>query len=284
MDHEAEYNARAAIPEHPAIFADWAERSAAVRRRDRVDLDLAYGDGGRETLDLYRSQAPDAPLVVYVHGGYWQWNDKSGYGFLAPPLLREGVAVAMVNYPLCPATPLGTIAASLRKALAWLWHGAHQLRFDRERMIVVGHSAGAHLAACAMTTDWPRLDGPGDGPAPPADLVKGGLLISGLYDLRPLVHTSLNAALGLDEDSARAASPAFMEPRLQGPLEIAFGGLESREFIRQSRDFGAAWAARGVTVAEIDLPDRHHLSVLEDLATADGRLTGATLDLLAQLG
>lgn len=272
MDFEAEYNARAAIPDHPRIFDDWARRSAEVRQRDSVSEDLSYGPGPRQTLDLFPAQDPDAPLVVYLHGGYWQWNDKAGFSFIAPPLVREGVTVAVLNYPLCPDADIPAIAESVRQALGWLWTGAERLRFDRDRMVLAGHSAGAHLAACAMTTDWAARD-------LPADLIKGALLVSGVYDLRPLVHTTMNDALRLTGETAAQASPIDMQPTMRGRVEVAFGGLESGEFIRQSRDFGATWAARGATIAELDLTDRHHLSVVEDLATPDGRLTRALLDI-----
>lgn len=278
MDYEAAYNARAAIPDHPAILADWQSRSDAVRQREAVHRDLSYGDGARETLDIYPAQDPDAPLVVYLHGGYWQWNDKAGFGFVAPPLVNQGVSVAVVNYPLCPDIRVEAIGESVRRALAWLWQGAERLRFDRDRIVLCGHSAGAHLAACALTTDWPSRATEGE--PLPADLVKGALLISGLYDLRPLVHTSMNEGLMLTEENAKEASPLFIRPRADGPVGVAFGGLESSAFIQQSRDFGSAWSDQGVTVAETDLPDRHHLSILEDLATPDGRLTQALLEIV----
>lgn len=278
MDYEAEYNARAAIPDHPALFEAWVQRSAAVRAKCAECLDIRYGEGDREVLDFFPAMTPDAPIAVYLHGGYWQWNDKSGFTFLAESLVRAGFSTALVNYPLAPSATVPAIVESVRDALAFLWKGAdRRLRGARDRLYVIGHSAGAHLAVTAMATDWPARD-----PALPRDLMKGVLAVSGVYDLRPLVQTSMNDALGLDETGARAASPLFMEPKSAGPLMLAVGGLESGEFHRQSRDLGRAWAEKGVRVAELNLANRNHLTVLEDLAAPDGPLL-RTLETMAEM-
>ncbi|MGC2857285.1 alpha/beta hydrolase [Novispirillum sp. DQ9] len=268
MDHEAEYNARAAIPEHPAIFDDWAGRSAAARAKCADCLDVRYGDGPRETLDFFPAMTPDAPIVLYLHGGYWQSLDKSMFSFLGEALVHAGLSAAIVNTPQCPDARLPDIVAAARRAAGRVWTAAGQrLRGDRDRLFVAGHSAGAHLAASLFATDWPAFD-----PALPADLLKGGLGISGVYDLRPLVPTSINKALGLDEATARALSPMFAEPRTAGPLVLAVGGLESAEFHRQTNDFATAWAAKGVQVATMDQTRRNHLTILEDLADPHGPL------------
>lgn len=275
MDHEAEYNARAAIPEHPAIFADWAERSAAVRAKCADCLDLSYGNGARERMDFFPAMTPDAPMVLYLHGGYWQWNDKSGFSFLAESLVREGFSTAIANYPLAPDSTIPDMIEAARHAVACLWRAAGQrLRGNRDRIYVIGHSAGAHLAASLMATDWTAWD---DGLPP--DIIKGTLAISGIYDLRPLVPTTMNQALGLSEDSAQAVSPLFAEPHATGPLVLAVGGLESAEFHRQTATLADAWTAKGVQVATMTQMRHNHLTVLEDLADPAGPLLKVVTDM-----
>ncbi|KJS36975.1 MAG: hypothetical protein VR70_13305 [Rhodospirillaceae bacterium BRH_c57] len=275
MDHEAEYNARATIPDHPAIFEDWARRSQAVRDKCTDCLDISYGPGPRETLDFFPAMTPDAPLAVYLHGGYWQWNDKSGFSFLAESLVRAGFSTAIVNYPLAPDATVPDMVEALRRAIACLWRGAERrLRGDPGRIHLIGHSAGAHLAASLLTTDWPRWEG-----GLPADIIKGTLAISGIYDLRPLVPTTMNEALGLDDDSAAAVSPLFAEPRSKAPLVLAVGGFESAEFHRQTAELANAWAAKGVQVATMSQTRHNHLTILEDLADPHGPLLKVLTDM-----
>lgn len=277
---ETQYNARAAIPDHPGIFADWATRSAAARAKCADCLNLRYGDGARETLDFFPAMTPDAPIAVYFHCGYWQSLDKDTFSFVAEALVHAGFAAAIVNTPQAPATALPAIVEAARAALACIWRAAGtRLRGSRERLFVIGHSAGAHLAACLLATDWPARD-----PALPAQPIAGALGISGVYDLRPLVPTSINQALGLDDEAAQALSPIFLPPRTAGPLVLAVGGLESLEFHRQTDDFAKAWAARGVQVATMDQTRHNHLTILEDLAAPQGPLIEVLCDLAGPPG
>jgi len=278
---EAQYNARAAVPEHPAIFARWAERSAAARAEAgrRVRPDLAYGDGPNETLDLFLPDRTGAPLHVFLHGGYWQALDKKDFGFVAPPLVAEGIAVAVVNYALCPAVRVGDIVNQVRRALAWLWREGEGLGFDRDRIHLSGHSAGGQLVAMMMATDWPRR-----APDLPADLVKSGLSISGVFELEPLIGTSINAKLGLDAEEARAVSPMGLTPATGAPLVLAVGGEESAEFHRQSAAFGAHWSALGTPVRWVPLPGRNHMTACEALAEAGHPLFRAAVELALGTG
>jgi arylformamidase len=273
---EARYNARAAVPDHPAIFARWAERSTATRAESgrRGRLDLAYGDGPNETLDLFSPGVAEAPLHMFLHGGYWQALDKKDFSFIAPPLVEAGIAVAIVNYALCPAVRVGDIVEQMRRALAWIWRDAATLGLDRDRIHLSGHSAGGQLVAMMMATDWPR-----HASDLPADLVKSGLSISGVFELEPLIGTSINAKLGLDADEARAASPIFVEPATAAPLVLAVGGRESSEFHRQSEAFGERWSAFGTPVRHVPLPGRNHMTACEALAEPDHDLFRAAVEL-----
>ncbi len=179
---EREYNARAAIPDHPQIFARWAEQGAMTRRRRAGLIDMPYGDDPGERLDFFPAMQRNSPLLVFIHGGYWRSLDKFDFSWIAPPFLDAGVSVAFLNYGLAPRVPIEEMVRQQLRAIAWLHARAEELGFDPQRIVASGHSAGGHLTAMLMAALWPVFD-----PALPPDLVKGGVAISGLYDLEPLV-------------------------------------------------------------------------------------------------
>lgn len=269
---EAEYNVRAAIPEHPRIFADWAERSRAARVRQNAVLDRPYGGTAGETLDLFLAPNRHAPINAFIHGGYWQSRDKSEFSFLADGLVPSGVNVAVLNYGLCPSVSLSTIVAQIRGAFLWLWRNARAYGADPDQLHVSGHSAGGHLAAMLLATDWRSLD-----ETAPADLVRSGLSISGLFDLDPLRGTSLNRALALDAATARSLSPIFMDPNGCHPLVLAVGEAESGSFHDQSARMAAAWGRFGVPIERLNLSGCHHLTAVDELARAGSPLHAAAL-------
>ena len=255
MDNEAEYNNRRRVPEHVEINARWQAASAAYRKTARADLDVPYGPGERHRYDFYRSGGEGAPLVVYIHGGYWQRGDRSDYAFLARALNERGMDAALPSYSLCPEVSVMDIVGELRLFLAALWKKAGK------RPLVTGHSAGGHLTAAMLATDWPAIGGV------PADLVQSGVAISGVFDVPPLVATSLNEALRLDAQSARAASPLFWPPPSKDrTLVAAVGGAESAEFLRQARDIVAAWKGAGVACEYLEVAGANHFTVVDALA------------------
>lgn len=272
--YEREYNARAAVPEHPQIFARWAGEAALTRRRCACLIDLPYGDGVGERLDYFPTRRDAAPLLVFIHGGYWRSLDKFDFSWVAPPYVQEGAAVALLNYGLAPHTPIEDIVRQQLKAMAWLYRNADRLRFDPERIVVAGHSAGAHLTAMLAAAIWPALDSD-----LPADLVKGLLTISGLFDLEPLTHAPfVNVDLQLDTARARRLSPVHMPPSSAAPLVTAVGAQESSEFKRQSKAIARAWSAN--LIAELTLPDTNHLTVCDELARPTSPLYDAALQLI----
>lgn len=271
-DLEVQYNARAAVPEHAEIQAGWRRRSEKLRASHDCSLDLAYADGERQKIDLFRTAGAHAPLLTYVHGGYWQRGERRDNHFVAETLCERGVNVALVGYQLCPAVSIDTIVDQVRAALAWLWRQADALGFDAERIQICGHSAGGHLTAMAAATDWPDL-----GEDLPADLIHSALAISGLYALGPLRHTSINAAVGLDADAARRNSPAMLPGPTRLTMTAAVGSLESAEFHRQARSLAAAWPRTGVSILEV--PGSNHFTILEELA-AGGVLAERALTML----
>ena len=252
----AQYDNRSMIAAQAldAIKARQAERSDACRANaGRSALDLAYGSHPRERLDLFLPEADGAPLLAFIHGGYWQWNDKEPFAFLGEQLVPAGAAFANIEYALCPSVTLTELTAQIRRAIAYLWREAGRFGYDRERIVVSGHSAGGHLTAMAMATDWPAL-----GDDLPAGVVAAGLPISGVYDIEPLRHTPLNDAVRMDRAEARALSPIFLEPATDAPMAVVAGGDESDEFRRQARDFAAEWETHGVESEVLIVPGTDH--------------------------
>jgi len=263
IDAEVDYNARAMVPEHPAIIAGWARDAAAFRAAHAAaELEVAYGPTPRQVLDLFWPRpARDAPMALFIHGGYWQGLDKNFSSHLARGLLAHGVAVAVPSYDLCPQVTLADIVEQMRRAAAFL----HQ-RHGR-RLLAIGHSAGGHMAAMLMATDW-RARGL------PSDLVPAALPISGLFDLVPLVDTSMNAAIRLDAAEARRLSPAFV-PRPAGRLHAVVGGDEGAGFARQSRLIAEAWGG-----AWESLPGHNHFTIVGELADPASAIVRKAVDLL----
>jgi arylformamidase len=271
---EAQYNLRARRPDFDAVVARWMERCRAFREASDVALDLAYGAGAREKLDLFRGR-PGGPLLVYIHGGYWQRGDKGMYSFVAEPFIAAGVNVAVLNYDLTPSVRLGAIAPQIRKAVAWLWHNAAGLKIDREAITVMGHSAGGHLTAMMMATDWSALD-----PALPLGLVKAGVPISGIFELEPLIHTSINAGPGMDLEEARRESPLFLAPVTDAPQLVVDGGAETEEFHRQSDLYCETFRTERRRMERYMVPGADHFDELERLAESDSGFFQRSLALI----
>ena len=249
MDAEREYNNRARVPESAEIIAGWARDAAAFRESGvRAELNLAYGAGEREKLDLFLPpNAEAAPTALFIHGGYWQALDRSFVSHCARGLLGQGVAVAVPSYDLCPAVTLGEIAEQMRRAAAFL----HRRRGGR--LLAAGHSAGGQLAALLLATDWPTFQ-----PGLPAGMVGAALPVSGVFELGPLMGTSIAQALRLTGADIATLSPRLLPPPVFEALHVVVGGAESDEFIRQSRDFATHWGGSFEA-----LPGANHFTVLD---------------------
>jgi arylformamidase len=259
IDYEAEYNNRARVPEHPEIFARWERDAAAYRaeaeREGRAELGLAYGATPRQRIDLFQpAGGRSGSLALFIHGGYWRSLDPSQFSHLAKGLNERGVTVAIAGYDLCPQVQVAEIIAEMRQACLYLWR-----RFGR-KIMVYGHSAGGHLAACLLATDWPAL-----APDTPRDLVPAACAISGLFDLTPLTGIAINQDLRLTDAHAREASPLFWPAPSGYVLEAWCGGLESQEFRRQNRIIAEAWGRAGVAATAMEIPDANHFTVLDPL-------------------
>ncbi|HEU4730179.1 MAG TPA: GNAT family N-acetyltransferase [Kofleriaceae bacterium] len=263
IDHEAEYNNRLRIPEYRDIVARWAQTSAIDRPAARADLDQPYGPRDRQRYDLFHDDAGarDAPLVVFIHGGYWQLGRREDHAFVARALNAAGIAVAVPSYSLCPTVSVIQIIDELRRCLAALWAatGKHP--------VVIGHSAGGHLTAAMLATDWSAV------PGVPADLVRAGCAISGVFELAPLIPTTMNRALQLDPEAAAVASPLFWPPPPAGrTLIAAVGSEETPEFHRQARAITERWAAAGVATEYLSIDGAHHFNIIDELTRPDSAL------------
>ena len=258
VDYEREYNNRARVPEHPEIMAGWA-RDAAAYRAANPPLQIAYGPRSRETLDLFGRQ--DRPVVLFIHGGYWQALDGSSFSHMARGLNAHGIAAAVATYDLCPGVSIDTILGQMREAT--------RLLHDKtgRRIIAVGHSAGGHLAACLLATDWRALD-----PASPVQPVRAAYCLSGLFDLRPLLHTQLNRALKLDATEAARLSPLLWTPPGGARLHAAVGEFESAEYHRQSREIAERWSALGVDASWEIISGANHFTIVAPLADPESRM------------
>ena len=264
---DAAYNNSAAVKNYDAIKADWHARSVRVRQSRRGHFDLAYGDMPRQRLDLFLADNPRAPTFMFIHGGYWQRNDKEDHAFLAEGLLPHGINLAVVEYTLAPDAHLDHIVGEIRRAIAWLAEHLSDLGADPARLYVGGHSAGGHLTASAMSFGF--------------DAIKGGLAISGLYDLEPIRLNYLNVKLGLDAEEARRNSPILCFPLVAAPLVVAYGSAELPELCRQSVDYANGWLQRGLPGRLLAVDGADHFTILESLADPDGVLTRELVKMFA---
>lgn len=258
------YNNRALVPEHPAFLARWAEDSARTRTSERCTLDVPYGEGAGERLDIFPTDAPNAPVLVFFHGGFWRALDKSDHSCLAPPFTRQGVCVVLPNYALCPGTEeepvtIPHIVRQAVRALAWVWRHIAEHGGDPARITVAGHSAGGHLAAMLAACDWAAA-------GLPAVPLRNALSLSGLYELEPIRHTPhLQAVLRLTPEDAAMASPAWLPAPAGVELHAVVGADESLEFLRHNQLIASAWGRHAVPVCEV-APGLHHFSIVDAFA------------------
>ena len=253
-----EYNVRASIPDHLEIFDRWKRDSEAFRSDACFEADLKYGDDPAQSIDLFRTSCTNAPIVVFIHGGYWQSLDKSDFSYIARPYIEDGFNFAAVNYRLAPSVTMDDIVSDNRNALIWLSRNAGKFECDSNQIFVTGSSAGGHLTAKMISTDWERFSAP-------KNLVKGGCALSGLYDLEPIRLCYLNEKIRLDLDGARRNSPLFEIPSFAPTLLLSVGGDESDEFHRQQASFYDAWKAKGLSCRVIEQSDGHHFDMCDRL-------------------
>jgi acetyl esterase/lipase len=260
---DAAYDNTSAVADSARVLADWERRSAEVAAAHPQHLDLRYGPRARNRLDFFPAQRERAPVLVFIHGGYWQMRAKETFRFLASGPLAHGISVASIGYTLAPETTLPEIVAEVHRAITWIAQNAARFGADANRLYVSGWSAGGHLTAMSL--------------AHPA--VRGGLAVSGIFDLEPIRLSFLNRKLALAADDAGALSPLLNLPQSSAPLVIAYGTAELPELQRQSCEFAAARAHAGLPGQLAALPGHNHFSILEELANPDGALAALVREL-----
>jgi len=276
LDLETEYSPRLTIPDHAQIFARWARAAedyrAEMLKAGKAELGFCYGDSARQFIDLFLPAAGEsAPLAMFIHGGYWRAMDPSFHSHMARGLNERGFAVAVVGYDLCPIVTIADIIEQIRRACASLWQ-----RFNR-RMLVLGHSAGGHLTAAMVATDWQKL-----WPKVPSDLVPAGYAISGVFDLAPLTKTSMNQDFRLDDAEARRISPILWTVPPGRTLDAAVGEAESSEFKRQSRSMADAWRAAKAETRYAELPG-NHFTVIDALADPNSAMVARIAEVAGRI-
>ncbi len=272
---DREYNPRIGVPDIAGLFARWQHEGREAREHLECRLDLRYGPASAETLDLFQAPGADRPLLIFVHGGYWRALDKNDFPWVAPAYVAAGFSVAVLNYGLAPATPLPEIVAQVRRAGIWIHRNARDLQVDPLRIVCSGHSAGGHLTAMMLATDWTQI-----APDLPARLLSGAVAVSGLFDLAPVAKAPfVRDDLRLDDVLARQLSPALLPLHNDVPLLVAVGALETTEFQRQSQLTANHWplACRDPL---LQLPGCNHYTACEALALPGSALFQAVCSML----
>ncbi|WP_282604877.1 alpha/beta hydrolase [Pelagibius sp. Alg239-R121] len=287
---DRQYNNRAAVPDFADVVAAWQQDSEAARSQLTCHLDLAYGEGARAKLDIFSAGSEPAgsepagtnaadnepgPVLVFIHGGYWQALDKSVFSCVAPLYADAGITVVNIGYPLCPDVTMGEIVSHCRMALLWLSRNIGDYGGDPARIFLSGHSAGGHLSALLAGTDW-TAEGGSDG------LLKGVIPLSGLYELEPIRLSYLNEALHLTPGDVENYSPAAQTTTPACPLLLAVGGVETDEFRRQQRDYAALLVGQGATLQSLELEGLNHFTIVEALRSPGTALSDAVLSFIKQ--
>jgi arylformamidase len=256
---DAQYNPSMGLDPNDQPMLHFAARAAHARASLRCELNVPYGPTVDETLDIFPANAPNAPVFVFIHGGYWRALSSKDFSGVALGLHPLGITTVVIHYALCPFVAIDEITRQVRAATAWVLRNIDQYGGDPTRVAIGGHSAGGHLTAMCLQTEWARDYGL------PQDPLAGAVAFSGLYDLEPLRYSYLQPLIQLDDGIIRRNSPAFMVRPCATPLWLTWGGLESHEFARQSLIYHDAWQAAGNTSTLEALPLTNHFTVIHGL-------------------
>jgi arylformamidase len=273
-ERERQYSPSSCVTAIEPYLDAYVARSREAERQFRCQKNLPWGERPDETFDYFPAASAGAPLLVYIHGGYWQEHSKGESLFAAPDCLANGIAFAAIDYTLAPRATLGTIVEQCRRAIASLHRQAATLGFDACRIYVAGNSAGAHLAAMLLVEGWHAVSGV------PDDVVAGAVLLSGIYDLEPLVGTYIDAALHLTEADVATLSPQRLKAGRPVKTIIAWGENETAEFKRQSRAFASALGGSGFPVTALEVAGANHFDIVFGLANRESLLGAATIDII----
>lgn len=273
---DAEYDNRVKVPDAEDYFDFYIKESASARKELPCKLDISYGPTTREKLDVFPASErhQPAPVLIFIHGGYWRAFSKNESSFVARGFVSAGVAVVLIGYTLIPNVNMDELVEQCRKAVAWTWRNADSFGGDQNRIYVSGHSAGGHLTGMMMATDWEVWDGL------PSDIIKGGCGISGIYDLEPIRLCYLNEDLKLTPGEVDRNSPVRIVPKCPAKLLLAVGGLEGPEYLRQSQEMASAWRDQGCDAEVLIMRDIHHFSIITQFKNQNEELTRSILELV----
>ena len=274
---DLEYNMAITVPDTKRWMEKvYVQESAKVRHELKCKLDVRFGPTVDETVDVFPAKEPGAALLVFIHGGYWNWGSSKEFSLVARGPVAHGVTVVVTNYSLCPKVTIAGITRQSRAVIAWLHRKASKFNGDPSRIFVAGHSAGGQQVGMLGATDWHGEYGM------PNDIIKGGIPISGIFDLHPLRYSYLQPKLLLTHEVILQQSPYLNIPRSGPPLLVTFGREESEEFHRQSTDYLDAWRANGLQ-GELHIQEaKHHFSAIEGLTDANSPLCKALIDFMTR--
>lgn len=272
---DAQYKVRDVVPDFQTFLDRWAAASLWARANLRGHLNIQYGPSAEETLDVFlpHAQTHTAPVQILIHGGYWRALSKDDFSFLAAAIVPASVVAVVINYALCPVVTLDRIVDQCRRAMVWTARNAATYGGDAGRLHATGHSAGAHLAAMMAATDWSRFE---SGLVPALRSTCG---VSGLYDLEPLRHTSIQAELQLSDHAAARNSPILLEPAADIRATLIAGGAETQAFRMQTVTYANAMRNWGIACEAMEIPGRHHYSIIDELCAEASPARKAWLDM-----
>lgn len=266
-DMNLQYSPRLTVPDADDYLQKSAEKSAEVRQKLNGTLDISYGDTAGQKLDIFPAADKNAPVHVFIHGGYWRALDKDHYSHLAAPLVNAGATAVLVNYDLCPAVRVSDIVKQVRRSIIFVHGAISDFNGDPDKIYVSGHSAGGHLAAMMIATDWSASAGLDP------QLIKGSVLLSGLFDIEPHRHLDIQADINLTADEAREMSPMGWPAVVKSPVLLAVGEHEPNLFHWQSLAYAAHLRTNGVKAEYLSMPGDNHFSITDRLGNADDALT-----------
>ncbi len=273
----AQYDLRTLWPDVPDIIAHRENESARVRARIPGRIDIAYGECPGQRLDVFppSNGRNGSAALIYIHGGYWQSSDKNDTTYIAPAFIDAGITFITLNYTLAPAATLSEMVDDCRQAITWIWHHAEEVGVDRQRLYLAGHSAGAHLTAMMLTTEWKDIND-----ASQTRPIRGACALSGLYDMEPIRLCFVNEVLGLKLEDVADNSPLFLEPLMDIPMILSVGDMETDEFKRHQTELHAVWGAKGLAIDEVPAPHCHHYTIVGHFGDPETVLHRAMIDMI----
>lgn len=271
---DAEYDVEQSVPDFMIYARQWIQSSSDAQRQLTNTPDIKYGPTIDEYVDVFPSSKPNSPVLIFIHGGYWRMLTAKEFSFVAVGPQQAGITTVVVNYALCPNVTIDEIVRQIRASIAWTSENIQNYNGDPRRIYVSGHSAGGHLTAMSMLTNWT------DTYSLPKDVVKGGVSISGLFDLTPLQYSFMQKELRLDAASIERNSPQFHIDYVPSPLLISYGGDETPEFSRQSEDFLTAWSERGNKSRTLSQPGKNHFTAISGFGDLESSLCQAIFKLM----